>query len=180
MIGTNLFSGHGFGINTNILDTNVLNLAVVLAIVISVLGDAVRDLLSNRRRTIMANLTAADDKAQEIVDRLDAARRQLDEARQAALEIRREALDAAEREKANTIAQAEAEGQRLQTLCDDRLRFQLQKATERVSRRIIAGSVEDALKSLERRTKSRYAQIWVNTKKMTYYKTIQAYRRLMV
>ena len=111
MIGTNLFSGHGFGINTNILDTNVLNLAVVLAIVISVLGDAVRDLLSNRRRTIMANLTAADDKAQEIVDRLDAARRQLDEARQAALEIRREALDAAEREKANTIAQAEAEGQ---------------------------------------------------------------------
>lgn len=31
-----LFSGHGFGINTNILETNVLNLAVVIAVVVSV------------------------------------------------------------------------------------------------------------------------------------------------
>jgi hypothetical protein len=36
-----IFSGHGFGFNTNILETNVINLAVVIAVV-SVVGDAVR------------------------------------------------------------------------------------------------------------------------------------------
>jgi hypothetical protein len=35
------FSGHGFGFNTNILETNVINLAVVIAVVVSVVGDAV-------------------------------------------------------------------------------------------------------------------------------------------
>ena len=40
-----IFSGHGFGINTNILETNVINLAVVIAVVISFVGDAVRELL---------------------------------------------------------------------------------------------------------------------------------------
>jgi hypothetical protein len=28
------FSGHGFGFNTNILETNVINLAVVIAVVV--------------------------------------------------------------------------------------------------------------------------------------------------
>ena len=31
--------GHGFGINTNIFETNILNLAVVIAIVISFVGN---------------------------------------------------------------------------------------------------------------------------------------------
>jgi hypothetical protein len=30
-----IFSGHGFGFNTNILETNVINLAVVIAVVVS-------------------------------------------------------------------------------------------------------------------------------------------------
>jgi hypothetical protein len=34
-----IFSGHGFGF-TNILETNVINLAVVIAVVVSVVGDA--------------------------------------------------------------------------------------------------------------------------------------------
>jgi hypothetical protein len=38
-----VFSGHGFGFNTNILETNVINLAVVIAVVVSVVGDAVRN-----------------------------------------------------------------------------------------------------------------------------------------
>jgi hypothetical protein len=35
-----IFSGHGFGFNTNILETNVINLAVVIAVVVSVVGGA--------------------------------------------------------------------------------------------------------------------------------------------
>jgi len=45
-----LFPGHGFGFNTNILETNVINLAVVIAVVVSFVGDAVRELLKNRKK----------------------------------------------------------------------------------------------------------------------------------
>jgi len=47
---SSLFSGNGFGINTNILETNIINLAVVIAIVISFVGDALRELLETRRQ----------------------------------------------------------------------------------------------------------------------------------
>ena len=172
--------GHGFGINTNILDTNVLNLAVVLAIVISVLGDALRDLLGNRRKTIMANLTAADDKGRAMAEAYASAQARLDQARDSASEIRRAANDAAEREKIDAVAYADAEGQRLQALCDDRLRYQQQQATGRISQAIIRASVDDATENLGPRMKPRQSQIWVNTKKMTYYVTIQKYKRLLV
>ena len=46
----NVWRGH-FGFNTNIFETNVLNLAVVLAIVIIYVGDALRGLLANRKQT---------------------------------------------------------------------------------------------------------------------------------
>ena len=45
-----MFFGHGFGINTNILETNVINLAVVIAVVVTFVGDAVRELLENRKK----------------------------------------------------------------------------------------------------------------------------------
>jgi hypothetical protein len=48
-----IFSGHGFGFNTNILETNVINLAVVIAVVVSVVGDAVRELLKIEKKQLL-------------------------------------------------------------------------------------------------------------------------------
>lgn len=175
-----LFSGHGFGINTNLLDTNVINLAVVVAIVISVLGDALRDLLGNRKKTILANLASADQRAQEIENKMNQAQQQLEHAHEKALEIRQQGLDAAEREKKACIEQADDECLRLKQLKEDRLRFQQQKATEHISQQIIVLSVDNAYEALEKRMKSRASKIWVNTKKMTYYVTIQKYKRVLV
>jgi hypothetical protein len=46
-----IFSGHGFGFNTNILETNVINLAVVIAVVSVV--DAVRELLKIEKKQLL-------------------------------------------------------------------------------------------------------------------------------
>jgi F-type H+-transporting ATPase subunit b len=73
-----IFSGHGFGFNTNILETNVINLAVVIAVVVSVVGDAVRELLKNRKE-IINNLREADNRANEALEK-DLAKAQLQEA----------------------------------------------------------------------------------------------------
>jgi hypothetical protein len=42
-----IFSGHGFGFNTNILETNVIKVIVVVLVV---------DALKNRKETIINNL----------------------------------------------------------------------------------------------------------------------------
>ena len=53
----------GFGFNTNLFETNVLNLAVVVGIVVTVVGDAVQSLLDQRRQNILSTLAEADKKS---------------------------------------------------------------------------------------------------------------------
>ena len=74
-----LLAGH-FGFNTNLLETNVLNLAVVLAIVLTYVGDAIRGLLENRKQTILTNFREADQRATEAQDRLRQAQVELEQA----------------------------------------------------------------------------------------------------
>jgi F-type H+-transporting ATPase subunit b len=81
-----IFSGHGFGFNTNILETNVINLAVVIAVVVSVV-ETQCELLKNRKETIINNLREAD-RANEALEKRDLAKAQLQEAQKRAKEIR--------------------------------------------------------------------------------------------
>jgi F-type H+-transporting ATPase subunit b len=66
---------NGFGLNTNLFETNVLNLAVVVGVVVTVVGDALSVLLKQRRETILSTLQEADDKAIEAKNRLDEAKK---------------------------------------------------------------------------------------------------------
>ena len=104
---SSLFSGHGFGINTNILETNVINLAVVIAVVISFVGDALRELLDNRKQKIFDNIALADARAQEMEQRILDAKTQLENAKERAIYIREQGILAAEQEKTACISQAE-------------------------------------------------------------------------
>lgn len=137
-----LFSGHGFGFNTNILETNVINLAVVIAIVVSVVGDAVRELLKNRKETIISNLREADRRASEALEKLTSAQAQLEEAKTKAEEIRNQGIFAAEQEKALCIKQAEEEKTRLIQGKHDTIRLQQQKAIDQISQQIISLAIE--------------------------------------
>ena len=70
-------SGEGFGLNGNILETNIINLSVVIAIVVSFGGDALRSLLENRRQSILTTLEQADRRAKEAEERLQEAKSRL-------------------------------------------------------------------------------------------------------
>ena len=65
----------GFGFNTDLFETNVLNLAVVVGIVVTVVGDAVQSLLDQRRQNILSTLAEADKKAREAQKRLEEAQK---------------------------------------------------------------------------------------------------------
>ena len=89
----------GFGFNTDLFETNVLNLAVVVGIVVTVVGDAVQSLLDQRRQNILSTLAEADKKAREAQKRLEEAQKSVVSARYRAQEIRLQAIQAAERER---------------------------------------------------------------------------------
>lgn len=167
-----LFSGHGFGINTDIFETNVINLAVVIAVVISLVGDALRELLETRKQKILDNISLADARAKEMEDRISQARTQLENAEKRAIEIREQGILSAEREKDLCISQADDEAVRLNQLKDDSIRLQQQKAIQQISRQIVALSVKQARQDLNTKTETKMFQSWVNKAKMLQYVAI--------
>ena len=148
-----MFAGH-FGFNTNILETNVLNLAVVLAIVITYVGDALRGLLANRKQTILNNFREADQRASEAQDRLNQARLQLEKAKTKADEISQQALFTVDQEKKQIISQTQEDIKRLSLLQQETLKFEQQKAQNELAQKLVRLALHQVREKLNQRLNS--------------------------
>jgi len=126
----------GFGLNTNLFETNILNLTVVVGVVIKVVGDSLRSLLDQRRQTILSTLQEADSKAKEAKQRLEAAQRTLEKARLRVQEIRIQTIQAIEREKSVAQKQLEGDLRRLRERKDQAVQLERQLATQSISNQI--------------------------------------------
>nr|YP_010564953.1 ATP synthase CF0 B subunit [Chlamydomonas chlamydogama]UZA61952.1 ATP synthase CF0 B subunit [Chlamydomonas chlamydogama] len=121
--------GHGgFGINTNIFETNIINLAAVLGIVISFVGSNLTTLLEERKKTILNNLQEANQRAIEAAEKLNTARTQLELAKKKAAEIREEGVLRSTAEINNVVSQHEIRLAKLQEFKQETLNFYQQKA----------------------------------------------------
>jgi F-type H+-transporting ATPase subunit b len=134
----------GFGLNTNLLETNVLNLAVVIGVVIKVVGDSLRSLLEQRRRTILSTLQEADLKAKEANQRLEAAQRTLEEARSRVQEIRIQTVQAVEREKSVAQSRLERDLRRLRDRRDQAIQIERQRTTQLISYQVSSLALNSA------------------------------------
>jgi F-type H+-transporting ATPase subunit b len=66
----------GFGINPDILETNVINILLLLALLFFTLGNSLRDNLANRQKKIINNVQDAEKRLNEANDRLVEAKTQ--------------------------------------------------------------------------------------------------------
>jgi len=148
-----ILAGH-FGFNTNILETNVLNLAVVLAIVFTYVGDALRGLLANRRQTILNNFQEADQRASEAKARLEQAQLQLEQAKSKAQKIREQALVTIEQEKNQFVRQTQEDIKRLGTLQQETLKFEQQKAQNELAQKLVKLALHQVREKLNQRLNS--------------------------
>ena len=148
-----MFAGH-FGFNTNILETNVLNLAVVLAIVITYVGDALRGLLANRKQTILNNFREADQRASEAQDRLNQARLQLEKAKTKADEISQQAIFTVDQEKKQILLQTQEDIKRLTILQQETLKFEQQKAQNELAQKLVRLALHQVREKLNQRLNS--------------------------
>ena len=83
----------GFGFNTNILETNVLNLAVVVPIVFKLGSETLTSMLDTRREKILGSLRSADDRFKQAQLELDTAKAELASANDKVQEIKKSIKD---------------------------------------------------------------------------------------
>jgi len=154
LFSTSLMLADHFGFNTNILETNVLNLAVVLAIVITYVGDALRGLLANRKQTILNNFREAEQRASEAQDRLNQAQVQLAQAQTKTQQIREQALVTVEQEKKQFVRQTQEDIKRLGILQQETLKFEQQKAQNELAQKLVKLALQQVREKLNQRLNS--------------------------
>ena len=145
------FGNEGFGFNGNILETNIINLSVVLGVVISFGGDALRSLLDTRRETIQKNFEEAKIRSAEAREKLEQAMEEVSAAKLKAEEITKQTGSVLEKERSMYSQQLESETKRLETMKQETLLFQEQKAKYEISSQIVTLAVQ----KVEEKIKSR-------------------------
>jgi F0F1-type ATP synthase membrane subunit b/b' len=126
----------GFGLKTDLFETNILNLRVVLGIVVTFVGDALRTLLDQRRQIILLTLQEVDQKAKEVQLRLEEARKSVETARSRAQEIRNQALQTIEQENVRMQQILKDDLYRIQETGKQRIRLERQRILQTVAQQI--------------------------------------------
>nr|ANA57004.1 CF0 subunit I of ATP synthase [Pyramimonas parkeae] len=143
--------GEGFGINTNLLETNVLNLAVVIGVLVYFGGDVLTSLLKNRRELILKSLNDAEERYQEAIAKLEKAKAQLETAKTKAEEIRAQSLVTASKGSTNLLERAEEDIKRLEEAKQVSLRFEEEKAIQEVCEQVRELAFEQAVQKVKKR-----------------------------
>lgn len=141
----------GFGINTDLIETNVLNLAVVIGVLVYFGKDIVSDTLKTRKETILKSLQDADNKFQEATDKLNEAKKQFEFAKVKAEEIRAQGLVTADKSSKKLLARVEDDIKRLEDAKVATLRFEEEKAITEVCEKVSRLALDQAVENLNKR-----------------------------
>jgi F-type H+-transporting ATPase subunit b len=141
----------GFGINTDLIETNVLNLAVVIGVLVYFGKDIVSDTLKTRKEAILKSLQDADNKFQEATDKLNEAKKQFEFAKVKAEEIRAQGLVTADKSSKKLLARVEDDIKRLEEAKVATLRFEEEKAITEVCEKVSRLALEQAVENLNKR-----------------------------
>lgn len=91
-IFTLLAEHEGFGLNLDILETGLLNIVALLAILVYTGRDFLGSLLEERKTTIVKGVQDAEDRLNEAQNRLTEAKKQLEQANIVIAEIKNETI----------------------------------------------------------------------------------------
>nr|YP_010587932.1 ATP synthase CF0 subunit I [Isoetes aequinoctialis]YP_010588139.1 ATP synthase CF0 subunit I [Isoetes biafrana]WAB46620.1 ATP synthase CF0 subunit I [Isoetes aequinoctialis]WAB46827.1 ATP synthase CF0 subunit I [Isoetes biafrana] len=142
------------GLNTNLLETNLINLGVVIGLLVYFGKGVLSNLLDNRKQTILNIIRDAEERYKEAIDKLKQAQNRLQQAETKADEIRINGLSRMEREKQDLINSAGEDLKRLEDSKNATIRFEEQGAIEQVRQQVSRLALERALKALNIRLNS--------------------------
>jgi F-type H+-transporting ATPase subunit b len=158
-IFTLLAEHEGIGLNTDILDTGLLNILALLAILIYTGRDFIGSLLEERRTTIVKGVQDAEDRLNEAQKRLNEAQKQLNQANLVISEIKNETV---------TTKKVLLESDAFQAKKDLTVRFERALATFRSKERQIFLEIKQQIISLVlQRTVSRTQETFKSKERAT-------------
>jgi F-type H+-transporting ATPase subunit b len=139
----------GFGFNFDIIETNILNLTVVIGVVVYLGGDVLRSLLSERKQKIIGTLQNATERFLEAEQKREEAKEKVQRAQAKALEIREQGRKAALQSQTILIARTAEEILRLEEGKETNLRFEEEKVTLQLRQHVVRLSLAKALVQLQ-------------------------------
>jgi F-type H+-transporting ATPase subunit b len=141
----------GFGFNTNLLETNLINLTAVIGILVYFGKGLLSNLLTARKSTILSALRDAEDRYQAATEKLNQARALLQQAKDKAEATRLNGFSQIDREKEELIKAADEDYRRLEDSKQATIHFEEQRAVEEVRRQVSRLALAQAFKALNRR-----------------------------
>nr|YP_010140349.1 ATP synthase CF0 subunit I [Eleusine coracana]QQK90224.1 ATP synthase CF0 subunit I [Eleusine coracana] len=141
------FAG-SFGLNTDILATNLINLTVVVGVLIFFGKGVLTDLLDNRKQRILSTIRNSEELRRGTLEQLEKARLRLQKVELEADEYRMNGYSEIEREKANLINATSMSLEQLEKSKNETLYFEKQRAMNQVRQRVFQQAVQGALGTL--------------------------------
>ncbi len=141
----------GISFNFDILQTNLLNLVILIGVLVYFGRKVLGNILSERRTKIAEAIQEAETRQKQAAEALAQEQKKLAEAQAEAEKIRQDAQVRAERVSRDILAQAEADIERMQATADQDVSSQQDRVMEELKQRIAAMAVERVTGELESR-----------------------------
>ena len=154
----------GFGFNTNLLETNVLNLAVVLPLVFSLGKDTLTSILDTRREKILSSLRSADDRFKQAQLELDAAKSELALATEKVTEIQGEGRKTLEALRIEEAKRYEDLNQRFAELKEETVRLEEEKVVKTFRQQLISVAFEKAIEGIRSKMDDKLQRKYIDAK----------------
>lgn len=133
---------HGFGLNTDFLEANLINLAILVGLLFFYGRKVITNILDDRRSKIAEVLQEAEARNKAVAEALAVEQQKLADAKVQAEQIRADALKRAESLKAEIAAKAEQDVQRLQETATKDLSLEQERAMSELRKRVAALALE--------------------------------------
>nr|YP_009730569.1 ATP synthase CF0 subunit I [Psammosilene tunicoides]QHU77298.1 ATP synthase CF0 subunit I [Psammosilene tunicoides]UJV31313.1 ATP synthase CF0 subunit I [Psammosilene tunicoides] len=141
-------SAESFGVNTDILATNLINLSVVIGVLIFFGKGVLSDLLDNRKQRILNTIRNSEELRGRAIEQLEKARVRLRKIEIEADQFRVNGYSEIEREKMNLINSTYKTLEQLENYKNETIRFEQQRAINQVRQRVFQQALQGALGTL--------------------------------
>nr|YP_010275879.1 ATPase subunit I [Cananga odorata]UKH49794.1 ATPase subunit I [Cananga odorata] len=141
-------SAGSFGLNTDILATNLINLSVVVGVLIFFGKGVLTDLLDNRKQRILSTIRNSEELRRGAIEQLEKAQARLRKAEMEADEFRVNGYSEIEREKQNLINATSENLEQLENYKNETIHFEQQRAINQVRQRVFQQALQGALGTL--------------------------------
>nr|YP_005089320.1 ATP synthase CF0 subunit I [Silene vulgaris]AUT83019.1 ATP synthase CF0 subunit I [Silene uniflora]QBX88160.1 ATP synthase CF0 subunit I [Silene vulgaris subsp. vulgaris]AEC04233.1 ATP synthase CF0 subunit I [Silene vulgaris]AKZ21651.1 ATP synthase CF0 B subunit [Silene vulgaris]QBX88241.1 ATP synthase CF0 subunit I [Silene vulgaris subsp. vulgaris] len=141
-------SAESFGVNTDILATNLINLSVVIGVLIFFGKGVLSDLLDNRKQRILNTIRNSEELRGRAIEQLEKARVRLRKIEIEADQFRVNGYSEIEREKINLINSTYKTLEQLENYKNETIHFEQQRAINQVRQRVFQQALQGALGTL--------------------------------